>query len=197
VQGRDQPAEGCSEREDPVVESFEALFDRYEQKIFNLIYRLVGDQEEAADLTSDTFVRALRSFGHFRGEAQAYTWLYRIAVNLCKNHFRQKKHRAQVHAYSLDTPTDDSARPSQELEDWRQEPTAHVESKELHARVQECIDALPEDLRLVVVLRDVQGLSYQEIANIVGASVEAVKSRLFRARTALRDALQPYLGPAA
>jgi RNA polymerase sigma-70 factor, ECF subfamily len=184
----------CQGSVDSAEESFEELFARYERKIFNLILRLVGDYDDAADLTSETFVQALRGLPNFRRQSHPYTWLYRIAVNLCKNHFRRKAHRAKVHAFSLDQSQDpggEEMRP--ELEDLRQEPGHRLEVTELQRQVQTAIAALPPDLRLAVILRDSQGLSYQEMTEVLECSLEAVKSRLFRARASLRQTLAPYL----
>ena len=178
----------------PVTEAFDELFQAYEQKIFNLVYRLVGDYEDAADLTSDTFVRALRAYDRFRGDAHPYTWLHRIALNLCKNYFRQQRHRSRVHSFSLDSPvTSEEGEVPREIEDRRAAPQQQVEAKELGGEVQKCLLALRPDFRTLILLRDLQGLSYREIGSILGCSEKAVKSRLFRARAQLRDALSPYL----
>jgi RNA polymerase sigma-70 factor (ECF subfamily) len=176
------------------AETFEQLFELYEQRIFNLIYRLVGDYEDAADLTSDTFVQALRSFDRFRGESSHFTWLYRIAVNLCKNYFRRKQHRARLHAFSLDErSTAEPEAPARELEDESQEPSLLLENRELQRELQQQLAALPENFRLLIVLKDVQGLPYDQIGAIIGCSQKAVKSRLFRARGLLRKRLMPFL----
>ncbi len=175
---------------------FEVLFERYEKGIFNLIYRMVGDMEDATDLTSQTFLHALRAYDRFRGEAQAYTWLYRIAVNLCKNHFRKRDREARFQLISLDAPVmSDGEEMERDIEDLSQSPERLMEGQELQVRIQESIAALAPDLRTVILLRDVQGLSYQEVADITGCTVEAVKSRIFRARGHLRRALGPYLHP--
>ncbi len=190
----DQPSQESDRSGQRVAEAFDDLFAAYEQKIFNVIYRMVGDYEDAADLTADTFARALRGYERFRGEAQPYTWLYRIALNLCKNYFRQQQHRSRVHSFSLDSPADMDGDPfAREIEDPTQSPQAQVEAKELEARVTQCLAALRPEFRTLIVLRDVQGLSYQEIGEVVGCSEKAVKSRLFRARMQLRDALAQYL----
>ena len=179
----------------PVTKAFDELFDAYEQKIFNLVYRLVGDYEDAADLTSETFVRALRGYDRFRGEAKLYTWLYRIAVNLCKNYFRQQQHRSRVHSFSLDAPLEGEEGPAdREIEDVGQEPQRVVEARELEAQVQRGLLQLRPDFRALIVMRDMQGLSYKEIGDVLGCPEKAVKSRLFRARSKLRELLAPYLG---
>ncbi len=178
----------------PAPEAFDELFDAYEQRIFNLVYRLVGDYEDAADLTSETFVRALRGYDRFRGEAQLYTWLYRIAVNLCKNYFRQQQHRNRVLAFSLDAPFEGEDGPGErEIEDVGQEPQRVVEARELEGEVQGCLLQLRPDFRALIVMRDMQGLSYREIGEILGCPEKVVKSRLFRARMKLKELLEPYL----
>ena len=178
-------------------QQFEILFQQHEKGIFNLIYRLVGDYEDAVDLTSQAFLHALRGFEQFRGESQAYTWLYRIAMNLCKNHFRKRDREARYQFVSLDTPIfADDEEIGRDIEDNAHCPERLLEGQELQELIQRAIMQLSADLRTVIVLRDVQGLSYQEIAEITGCSVEAVKSRIFRARGFLRKVLGPHLHPA-
>ncbi len=186
----DRPTQESERTGQHVAEAFEDLFAAYEQKIFNAVYRMVGDYDDAADLTAETFARALRGFERFRGEAQPYTWLYRIALNLCKNYFRQQQHRSRVHAFSLDSPAEvEGEEIRRELEDSAPSPHAQVEAREMEAKVAEGLVGLRPEFRTLIVLRDLQGLSYQEIGKILGCSEKAVKSRLFRARIQLRDAL--------
>lgn len=174
--------------QDGAAEQFEELFARYERKVFNLLLRLVGDYEDAADLTSETFVRALRAADRFRGEAHPYTWLYRIAVNLAKNHFRSKavRREASVEEDSYSEPAPQP--PSTE---------ALVQQRELQKEVERALLSLPPESRLLILLRDVQGLTYQEIAEVTDSTPDLVKSRLFRARTTLRQKLAPYMLPEA
>jgi len=181
------------------AETFDELFERYERRIFNLIYRLVADYEEAADLASETFVQALRSFDRFRGEAHPYTWLYRIAINLCKNYFRRQGVRQRVQGPSLDEriTLDGEEGLQRDIEDWRRTPQRAAEQRELQRELERALARLSPDGRTAVILRDLHGLSYQEIAEIVGASVEVVKARLFRARAALRQQLAAYILPEA
>lgn len=171
----------------------QVVADNYE-RIFNVIYRLVNDEEEAADLTQDTFVAAYRAYGRFRHEASAYTWLYRIAVNLTKNRF-EKRQRVDAHeAFSLDAPMQlDSDEVVRQVEDWTLSPDRVSENEELRAIVLREVAALKYDYREVVVLRDLEGLRYREIAQVLGCSIEAVKSRLFRARSVLRERLEELL----
>lgn len=177
-------------------QQFDILFRKYEKGIFNLIYRMVGDHEDATDLTAQTFLHALRGYDQFRGEAQAYTWLYRIATNLCKNHFRKRDREARFQLVSLDAPIyADDEEMDRDIEDTSHCPERQLEGKELQELIQQAIMQLSSDLRTVILLRDVQGLSYQEIAGITDCSVEAVKSRIFRARGYLRKVLGPHLHP--
>ena len=171
----------------------QVVAENYE-RIFNVIYRLVNDDEEAADLTQDTFVAAYRAYGRFRHEASAYTWLYRIAVNLTKNRFEKQQRVDSREAFSLDAPMQlDSDEVMRQVEDWALSPDRVSENDELRAIVLSEVAALKYDYREVVVLRDLEGLRYREIAQVLGCSIEAVKSRLFRARSVLRERLEELL----
>jgi RNA polymerase sigma-70 factor (ECF subfamily) len=174
--------------------TFEELVEKYEKKIFNLILRQVGDRDEAADLTQDTFVNAYRAFGAFRGECKLSTWLCQIALNHCKNRFRYRDRRREVEALSLDAPVsgEDDANPL-EIPDWNQSPHKVLEAKELSRFIHNAIQALAPEYRTVIVLCDLQGHSYQEIATITGLSLEAVKTRIHRGRLMIRRKLSPYL----
>ena len=174
--------------------SFEEVVEKYHQKVFNLVYRYLNDYDEAQDLTQDTFVRAHQSWATFRGESQVYTWLYRIALNLCHNRLKQLKRRQRVEAESLDQPVEgESEDMLREVPDLTLSPERLVENKELQQVIRRAIRQLPEDYKQVIILRDIEGFSYSDIAKITGSSLEAIKSRLFRARTALKDLLRPYL----
>ena len=173
---------------------FDKVVAAYQNKVYHLLYRLINDEQEALDLTQDTFINAYRALHRFRGEASVYTWLYRIAVNRTKNRLKQRSRQQAVEGASLDAPMESGdERFEREIEDWSLAPERHLENRELGSRVDELVAALPPDFREVVVLRDYQHLTYREIADIVGISVKAVKSRLFRARSALRGKLKRYL----
>jgi len=173
---------------------FRAIVAGYHAKVYNLIYRYVGEADEAADLTQDTFVCAYRAWSGFRGDSAVYTWLYRIAINLSKNRLKQLKRRRSAEVVSLDEPLPaDGETLDREVEDWSLSPERALENRELGLFLATQVTRLPTDFREVVILRDYQGLSYQEISEVVGCSVKAVKSRLFRARTLLRDKLRRYL----
>ncbi|MGB9619477.1 MAG: sigma-70 family RNA polymerase sigma factor [Armatimonadota bacterium] len=171
---------------------FDAIIDKYEKPIYNLIYRLIGDPEEAADLTQDTFVAAYRSFSEFRGDASTYTWLCRIAVNKCKNAFKARDRQRAV--MSLESESDLEVDQIADAQDVH-EPGAALERKELRERVEQAISQLPFDYRIVAVLRDIHGLSYDEIARAAGLSIDVVRTRIARARQMLRRKLESYLEP--
>ncbi len=173
---------------------FDALVVKYEKKIFNIIYRFIGDYEEATDLTQETFISAFRHYDRFRGEAKVFTWLYQIARNLCINRVRQRDRQRALRIESLDQPHESEGEegPSREVADWSQSPQTVLEAKELRQRLLAAIDALPPDYKEVVLLREYQNLSYNEIVEATGLTLENVKTRLNRARAMLRRKLEPY-----
>ena len=175
-------------------ETFDALVAAYEKKIFNLIYRFLGDYEEAADLTQETFISAYRAFDRFRGDAQVYTWLYQIAINQCRNKLRQRNRVRTLKVESLEQPRDpgESETPTREIADFSQAPHTVLEEKELRERILAAVQSLPPDYREVVVLREIEGLSYNEIAAATRLSLDNVKTRLSRARAMLRRKLEHY-----
>lgn len=173
---------------------FDALVAKYEKRIFNVIYRMLGDYEEATDLTQETFISAFRHFDRFRGEAKVFTWLYQIARNLCINRVRQRDRQRAIHVESLDQPreTEDNDALTREVADLRHAPQTVLEEKELRQRILAAIESLPPDYKEVVLLREFQGLSYNEIVEATGLTLENVKTRLSRARGMLRRKLEPY-----
>lgn len=190
----DRNAGPSAKAHETTAAQFDEIVEEYFQKIYNVVYRYLGDADEASDVTQEVFLRAYQSFAHFRGESQVYTWLYRIALNLCHNRVKQLRRRYRVEQESLDAPlnlADDQIQ--REVADWTHSPTRLAEGSELNRLLQQSIRRLSPEHRAVIVLRDIQGLSYAEIAEITDSSVEAVKSRLFRARTQLKTMLQPYL----
>ena len=171
---------------------FNAVIDCNYARVYNLLLRLVADRDAAADLTQDVFVRAHQAWGRFRGDSQVYTWLYRIALNLARNYLerRAREHRMQIsdvneeeNSFAAREPADDALGPDEVLE-----------NEELGQLLLRELKAMRPEHREIIVLRDIEGLPYTEIARIVGCSVQAVKSKLFRARSVLRQRLGPYLG---
>lgn len=174
--------------------TFEEIVAKYDKNVYNLILRCIGDREEAQDLTQETFINAYRSFKNFRGDCKIYTWLCQIALNQCKNRYRQRDRRRAAEGPSLDAPvSSDEQRQSVEIADWDHSPEDVLQRKELHRFVLNAIDALPPDYRQVIVLCDLQHLPYNEIAQITGLTLEAVKTRIHRGRLMLRRKLSAYL----
>ena len=184
--------DGLDKLETP-PEFAEIIAENY-QRVYNVIYRLIEDREEAADLTQDTFVNACRAYGNFRHESQVYTWLYRIAVNLTKNRLEKRGRQKIAEGVSLDAPLESQDEPLfLQYEDNSSAPEHIVPNTELKSILIEQVSRLKPDHKEVIVLRDYQGLSYEEIAEVLGCSLQAVKSRLFRARSVLRERLAAYL----
>jgi RNA polymerase sigma-70 factor, ECF subfamily len=172
---------------------FDELVDNYKKPIYNLIYRLIGNSDEAADLTQETFISAYNASASFRGECAVYTWLSRIAVNKCRSLYRQTSRRRERMSVSLDDSKVDLDSAPAVSSDPADSPHESLQRKELMLRIERAIAELPYDYRVVVVLRDMQGLSYQEVADVANLSVAVVRTRLARARATLREALGPYL----
>ena len=171
---------------------FEILFRKYQTTVFSFVSRMVNG-EEAYDLTQEVFVRALRSLGSFKGDAKFRTWLLTIARNVCLNHLRDKKARLGIEAGSLDEEPDTPgfiAEPSDPAADIGR----IVEIRELQRTVDKVLALLTDEQRLLITLRDLQGLSYEEIEQITELSPVNVKSKLHRARLAFKAKFQPYLG---
>src|SRR5258708_654654 len=175
--------------------SFDDLVAAYEKKIFNVIYRILGDYDEAADVTQETFISAYKGFQGFRGDAKVYTWLYQIAINHCRNRLRQRGRMRRIQVDSLDQPRDwedSEGGQEREIPDLSQAPHTVLEEKEFRERLLDAMQSLPPDYREVVVLREIQGLSYNEISDATRLSLDNVKTRLSRARAMLRRKLEPY-----
>lgn len=174
--------------------TFDEVVAQYEKPIFNVIYRFLGDYDEAADVTQETFISAYRSFGRFRGDASVYTWLYQIAINQCRNRLRRRRRPDIAQTVSLDVPVSggEEARTTRDIPDESEAPHRVLERNELQTKIMAAIEALPPDYREVVVLRELRGLSYQEIAEATKLSLDNVKTRLSRARAMLRQRLGPY-----
>jgi RNA polymerase sigma-70 factor (ECF subfamily) len=177
--------------------SFEAAVEKHHARIFQLVYRYLGNYDEADDVTQETFIRAYRAWDDFRGDSQVYTWLYRIALNLCHNQKKKLTRRHQAESTSLDSPqdnaADDETSHTVEVPDNSAVPWSDLERKELNQQLFLALQNLPENYRTVIVLRDIEGLSYEEIAEVTSSSLEAIKSRLFRARNLLRVRLSGYI----
>lgn len=167
------------------TEAFGWLVERYQARIYSYIRRLVRSREEAEDLTQDTFVKAYRNIDRYDGRASMATWLFRIASNLCIDASRNRSRR--VDAVSIEIM------PVRDPEDGTWNPELHSVAGEMRAAVEAAIADLKEPLRAVLLLHDVEGLTYEEIAGVVDVPLGTVKSRLFVARKSLQKALSPFL----
>jgi RNA polymerase sigma-70 factor (ECF subfamily) len=172
----------------------------YQDRLYNAILRIVGDRDEARELTQETFTRALMKIDSFRGEARPYTWLFRIAVNLAISQLRKtQRHRT----FSLDAPRDNGRRNSSDdqasalvdrmAQTRDEDPAQSVENRERNQQVLAALGRIDAEHRAVLVLRDIEGFDYQQMAHVLNLPLGTLKSRLFRARLALRDELKSYL----
>ncbi len=172
--------------------AFEELVRRFEKKIYNLAYRIMGNKEDASDVLQETFLQTFKKLASFKGKAKFSTWLYRIAVNIC---LMKKRKGKRMETVSLDVPilTRKEDEIKRELrDDWSESPLATLENEEVRRNLSEAIDSLPEEYRTVFLLRGLNGLSNEEMAEVLNISLPAVKSRLHRARLFLRDKLSQY-----
>lgn len=169
---------------------FDAIVQQHKNRIYHYICRMTHDSPDAEDLTQEVFLKAYVSLSSFRQEAAVDTWLYRIATNLVIDRFRRKKRGLLFWTPAADEEDALAALPET---DPRADPARAVETGELQAMVQEAIAALPPKLRAAVVLHDLEGLSYEEVATALAVPVGTVKSRLFNGRAALRRKLAPYV----
>jgi RNA polymerase sigma-70 factor (ECF subfamily) len=175
------------------VAAFDEVVGRYKNKVYSYIARMVGSDQDAEDLTQEVFIRMYTSLGSFRSQSSLNTWLFRIASNLCIDHYRRAKKHQNV-AYSLDEPIDsDDSVQTREVPDVAYEPHRVLEAGEMSVQIELALGQLPEKLRAVVLLHDVEGLQYDEIAQVVGCPLGTVKSRLFNARMQLRERLNAYV----
>ncbi|KQV95901.1 RNA polymerase sigma factor RpoE [Rhizobacter sp. Root1221] len=176
------------------VKAFEMLVVKYQRRIERLIGRMVRDVDLVPDIAQETFIRAYRAIPQFRGESQFYTWLYRIAVNTAKKALVGLKRDPIVteSARASREDDDETSRVENELTDG-ETPEAVLASKEIAAAVNAAIEALSEDLRQAITLREIEGLSYEEIADLMNCPIGTVRSRIFRAREAIALRLRPLL----
>jgi len=177
------------------VRAFEMLVVKYQRRIERLIGRMVRDVDLVPDIAQETFIRAYRAIPQFRGESAFYTWLYRIAVNTAKKALVELKRDPLISEAALGSGDegDETSRVENELSDG-ETPDAVLASKEVAATVNAAIEALSEDLRQAITLREIEGLSYEEIADVMNCPIGTVRSRIFRAREAIAQRLRPLLG---
>lgn len=174
--------------------AFELLVLKYQRRIQRLIARMVRDVDLVEDIAQETFIRAYRALHQFRGEAQFYTWLYRIAVNTAKKTLLDLKNDPLVTEAALRPAGDEDETFQPGNEPIAEEtPETLLAAREIAVAVQEALEALPEDLRQAVTLREIEGLSYEDIAAVMACPIGTVRSRIFRAREAISARVRPML----
>ena len=170
--------------------AFDLLFLRYKHKVQGLVSRYVQAPDDVDDVAQEAFIKAYRALPRFRGESAFYTWLYRIAVNTAKNHLVSRNRRPQ--GVALDSDDADSGEVAEALKD-ENGPEGALRQDQLRDAVAAAIAALPEDLRSALTLREFDGLSYAEIAEIMECPIGTVRSRIFRAREAIDERIRPLV----
>lgn len=172
--------------------AFELLVSKYQRKLMRLVSRLVYDHAEAEDVVQEAFIKAYRALPNFRGESAFYTWLYRIGVNTAKNHLVTQGRRAPT-STDADVDEAESFVDADGLRDINT-PESLLASKQIAETVNSAMSGLPEELRNAITLREIEGLSYDEIAEVMLCPIGTVRSRIFRAREAIAEKLRPLLG---
>ena len=170
--------------------AFDFLVIKYQHRIIQLVNRYVKDPSEAQDVAQEAFIKAYRALGNFRGDSAFYTWLYRIAINTAKNYLVSRSRRNSDYQVDIqDAEVFENAPQLQGMET----PERHLLNQEIIDTIQEAIDKLPEDMRTAIMLREFEGMSYEEIAETMECPVGTVRSRIFRAREAIDNKLNPLL----
>ena len=169
------------------IEAFEELISDYEKRVFNIAFRMIGNYNDAEDISQEIFIKVFKSIKNFKGNSSFYTWLYRIVVNECYDIAKKKK---KILAFSIDTPIvtgeDEIQR---DIKDRGKLPEEEYENKELRKEIQKALNMVSNEHRTMIVLRDVQGFSYDEISEMLKCPPGTVKSRINRARKALKELL--------
>jgi RNA polymerase sigma-70 factor (ECF subfamily) len=170
--------------------AFDALVLKYQHKIVNLVSRYVHDPSAAQDVSQEAFIKAYRGLANFRGESAFYTWLYRISINTAKNYLVSQNRRTPD--YEVDAQDAEQMGGESALKEYAT-PERELLSEEIQTAVHRTIEALPEDLKTAITLRELEGMSYEEIAQTMGCPIGTVRSRIFRAREAIDKTLRPLL----
>ena len=174
--------------------AFELLVEKYQRRLARLLSRLIRDPGEVEDVTQEAFIKAYRALPSFRGDSAFYTWLYRIGINTAKNYLVAMGRRAPT-STEMEAEEAEGHASGELLRDINT-PESLLLSKEIGATVNAAIEALPEELRSAIQLRELEGMSYEEIAKLMDCPIGTVRSRIFRAREAIAERLQPLLDSA-
>lgn len=172
--------------------AFDLLVLKYQRKIIRLLSRMIRDQNEIEDVAQEAFIKAYKALPQFRGDSAFYTWLYRIAINTARNWMSQNSRRPSAPNSNV-TDNDETFSEIDNLTDSHS-PEAEMVSREIAASVNETIESLPEELRRAIVLREIDGMSYEDIALAMNCPIGTVRSRIFRAREAIASKLRPIMG---
>ena len=175
-------------------QAFGLLVSKYQRKLARLLSRLIRDPAEVEDVAQETFIKAYRALPSFRGDSAFYTWLYRIGVNTAKNYLVSQGRRAPT-ATEIESEEAETYEEGEQLRDINT-PERVLLSKQIGETVNAAMEALPEELRTAIMLRELEGLSYEEIANVMDCPIGTVRSRIFRAREAIAERLRPLLDTA-
>ena len=170
--------------------AFDILVQKYQHKVVNLIARFVPNQADCYDIAQDSFIKAYRAIGNFRGDSQFYTWLYRIAANTAKNHLASRARKSPM--YSVDVDDAEHYGGESGLKEYSN-PENLLLTEEIKKTIFQVIENLPDDLKSAITLRELEGLSYEEIAEVMDCPIGTVRSRIFRARDAIDKELRPLL----
>jgi len=177
------------------INEFEKLVRKYQKMAFNISYRIIGSYEDACEVVQDAFLSGYRNLDDFKGTSKFSTWLCAIVINLSKNRIIKIKAENRHEQFSLDDPVETDKGPiGREFASGEPSAADKLEREEVRKKVQDCIGRLEPECREVIVLRDIQGFSYDEMAGILSIAEGTVKSRLFRARDAVRDCLKKMMG---
>ena len=172
------------------TDAFDILVQKYQHKVINLVGRFVSDHAECQDIAQDAFIKAYRAIDSFRGDSQFYTWLYRIAANTAKNYLASRARKSP--SYAVDVEDAEHFEGESRLKEY-DNPENLLLTDEIRATIFSAIEKLPDDLKSAITLREIDGLSYEEIADVMDCPIGTVRSRIFRAREAIDKKLEPLL----
>ncbi|CAD86243.1 MULTISPECIES: RNA polymerase sigma factor RpoE [Nitrosomonas] len=173
--------------------AFDLLVIKYQRRLARLLSRFIRDPAEVEDITQETFIKAYRALPSFRGDSAFYTWLYRIGVNTAKNFLVSQGRKLPATVNGFGTEEAENFEGADQLREVNT-PESELMGKQVAQTVNQALEALPEELRTAIILREIEGLSYEEIADIMNCPIGTVRSRIFRAREAVADKLRPLLG---
>lgn len=189
---RDVDAELVARVQNGDKQAFDLLVLKYQRKIMRLLSRMIRDPAETEDVAQEAFIKAYRALPQFRGDSAFYTWLYRIAINTARNWLATNKRRPQSYS-SFESEEGETFDETENLTD-HSTPESELASREIAQTVNKAIEDLPEELRSAIVMREIDGMTYEDIAQSMNCPIGTVRSRIFRAREAIATRLRPIMG---